>query len=101
MSLEVILGIVVVGIIVLSFLLGLLPKREPKEKYFNCSRCGEFSQHNSRTIEAWCNKKTNFFVRLATQSGLNPVPSKNCSGQVITIRREDRLVVLVLFFLSY
>lgn len=63
MSLEVTLGIVVIGIIVLSFLLGLLPKREPKEKHFNCSRCGAFSQHNSRTIEAWRNKKNQFFCQ--------------------------------------
>lgn len=63
MSLEVILGIVFIGFIVLGFLLRLLPKREPKEKYFNCSRCGAFSQHNHRTIEAWRNKKNQFFCQ--------------------------------------
>jgi len=61
MSPEVIFGIVIAGIIALSFVSRLLPKRQPKEKHFKCARCGAVSHHTERTIEAWRNNKTKFF----------------------------------------
>lgn len=61
MSPEYIIGAVVVGVVVLSLIGKLVPKRQPKEKHFKCSRCGVVSQHTERTIEAWRNNKTKFF----------------------------------------
>ena len=63
MSPEVIIGIVVAGVIALSLVGKLLPKRQPKETRFKCSRCGAVSQHTERTIEAWRNNKTKFFCQ--------------------------------------
>jgi hypothetical protein len=61
MSPDVLIGAVVAGIIVLSFLGKLLAKRQPKEKHFKCARCGSISRHTSRTIQAWRSNKTKFF----------------------------------------
>jgi hypothetical protein len=61
MSPELIIGAVFVGVIVLSLIGKLMPKHQPKEKHFNCARCGAVSQHTERTIEAWRKNKTKFF----------------------------------------
>ncbi|WP_157203508.1 MULTISPECIES: hypothetical protein [Methylomicrobium] len=61
MSSEAIFGVIIAGVIVLSFVSKLLPKRQPKEKSFKCARCGVVSRHTERTIEAWRNNKTKFF----------------------------------------
>ncbi len=63
MSPEVIIGIIIAGVMALSLVSKLLPKRQPKETRFKCSRCGAVSQHTERTIEAWRNKKTKFFCQ--------------------------------------
>jgi len=60
---EVIFGILIVGMVVLTFVGRLLPKSRPKEKNFKCSRCRTFSPHTERTIEAWRKKKTKFFCQ--------------------------------------
>jgi len=61
MSSEAIFGVIIAGIIVLSLVGRLIPKRQPKEKSFKCARCGVVSRHTERTIEAWRNNKTKFF----------------------------------------
>ena len=63
MSPELIIGAVIVGVVVLSFVGKLLPKRQPKETHFKCARCGAVSRHTERTIEAWHNNKTRFFCQ--------------------------------------
>ena len=63
MSPETIIGIVVAGVVALSLIGKLLPKRQPKETHFKCSRCGTNSRHTERTIEAWRNNKTKFFCQ--------------------------------------
>ena len=63
MSPEVIIGAVIVGVVVLSFIGKLLPKRQPKETHFKCARCGTVSRHTERTMEAWRNNKTKFFCQ--------------------------------------
>lgn len=60
---EVIFGIIIAGVIVLSFLSKLLPRHQPKEKHFKCVRCGAVSRHTERTIEVWRNNKTKFFCQ--------------------------------------
>jgi hypothetical protein len=61
MSLKAIFGIIIAGVIVLSFVSRLLPKRRPKETNFKCARCCAISRHTDRTIAAWRNNKTKFF----------------------------------------
>ena len=63
MSPEIIIGIAIASIVVLTFVSKLLPKSSPKEKQFKCLRCGTFSPHTERTIEAWRNNKTKFFCQ--------------------------------------
>lgn len=76
MSPELIFGIVIAGVVVLSFVGKLLPKRQPKEKHFKCSRCGTVSPHTERTIEAWRNKKTKFFCQACHAKWLQSRPAK-------------------------
>ncbi len=63
MSPELIIGAVIVGVVVLSLVGKLMPKRQPKESHFKCARCGAVSRHTERTIEAWRNNKTKFFCQ--------------------------------------
>ncbi|MEN9481747.1 MAG: hypothetical protein RLZZ298_3142 [Pseudomonadota bacterium] len=63
MSPELIFGIVIVAVFVLFFVSKLFPKPQPKEKHFQCARCGAISRHTERTIEAWRNKKAKFFCQ--------------------------------------
>jgi len=63
MSPELIFGAVIVGVVVLSLVGKLMPKRQPKEAHFKCARCGTVSRHTERTIEAWRNNKTKFFCQ--------------------------------------
>lgn len=63
MAPEMIFGIAAVIVAVLAFVAWLLPKRQPPEKFFKCSRCKTPSKHNNRTIEAWRNNKTKFFCQ--------------------------------------
>jgi hypothetical protein len=74
MSPEVIFGIIIASVIVLSFLGKLLPKRQPKEKHFKCARCGTISRHTERTIEAWRNNKTKFFCQACHSKWLQSRP---------------------------
>jgi len=74
MSLEVIFGIAIAGVIALSFVSKLLPKRQPKEKHFKCSHCGAVSCHTERTIEAWRNSKTRFFCQTCHAKWLQSRP---------------------------
>jgi hypothetical protein len=63
MSLELIVGAVLVGAIVLTLVSKRLPKRQPKESHFKCARCGVVSRHTERTIDAWRNGKAKFFCQ--------------------------------------
>ena len=63
MSPEVLFGIIFAGFVVLFFVSKLLPKRQPKEKHFKCSRCGAVSPHTERTIDAWRKNRTKFFCQ--------------------------------------
>ena len=63
MSPEVVIAAVIAGVIVLSLLAKLLPRRRPKETHFKCARCTAVSLHNTRPIEAWRNNKTKFFCQ--------------------------------------
>jgi hypothetical protein len=74
MSPEVIAGILIAGIVFLSVVGKLLPKRRPKEDHFKCSRCGAVSQHTERTIEAWRKKKTKFFCQACHAKWLQSRP---------------------------
>lgn len=74
MSLETIVGIVVAGVIALSLIGKLLPKHQPKETHFKCSRCGANSRHTERTIEAWRNNKTRFFCQSCHANWLQSRP---------------------------
>lgn len=74
MSPEIIVGIVVAGVIALSLVGKLLPKRQPKETYFKCSRCTTVSRHTQRTIEAWRNDKTALFCQSCLAKGLQSSP---------------------------
>lgn len=77
---EVIFGIIFVGVIVLFFVSRLLPKRQPKEKSFKCARCGVFSRHTERTIEAWRNNKTKFFCPACHAKWLQSRPPQFSRG---------------------
>ena len=72
LSPEVIIGAVIAGIVVLSLLGKLLPKRRPKESHFKCARCGASSLHTGRTIEAWRNNKEKFFCQSCHAKWLDP-----------------------------
>lgn len=74
MSPELIFGAVVVAVLVLSFVSKIFPKPQPKEKHFQCARCGAISRHTERTIEAWRNKKTRFFCQTCHGKWLKSQP---------------------------
>lgn len=76
MSPEVIIGVVIAGIVALSLLGKILPKRRPKESHFKCARCGAVSQHTERTIEAWRNNKTKFFCQACHAKWLQSQPPR-------------------------
>jgi hypothetical protein len=80
MPAETILGIVVAVILVLGLVAKLLPKRQPKEKFFKCSRCHAVSRHTERTMEAWRNNKTKFFCQ--------PCHAKWLESQPVRIREQ-------------
>jgi len=67
MPTETIVGIAITVAIAAVLILGvvpkLIPKREPKEKFFRCSRCGTTTRHTERAKEAWRNNKTKFFCQ--------------------------------------
>lgn len=63
MPLDAIIGIALAAALVLAVVAKLIPKRQPKEKTFKCSRCNATSRHTGRTIEAWRNNKTQFFCQ--------------------------------------
>jgi hypothetical protein len=97
-SLEEIIGVVIVGIIVVSFLGRLSPKRRPKEKYFKCSRCGSVSPHTERTIEAWRNNKNKFFCQSCHAKWLQ-TRSRQEQDQSRGTSRSGCLGLIVLFTL--
>lgn len=58
------LGYVVLGVVlVLAIVLfpGLFFWKKPKAKTFTCTRCERLAPHTPRTIDAWRQKKTEFF----------------------------------------
>lgn len=63
MTLETIVGIAVIALVALALVARLIPKRQPPEKFFKCSRCHALTRHNNRTIEAWRNGKPRFFCQ--------------------------------------
>jgi hypothetical protein len=72
MPAETIFGIVVAAVLILGFVAKLLPKRQPKEKFFKCSRCNA----TSRTIEAWRSNKTKFFCQACHAKWLESQPPR-------------------------
>jgi hypothetical protein len=76
MPAETIFGIVVMAILVLGLVAKLLPKRQPKEKFFKCSRCNAVSRHTERTMEAWRNNKTKFFCQACHVKWLESQPPR-------------------------
>jgi hypothetical protein len=73
MAVEIIVIVVAVAI-VLGLVAKLLLKREPKEKFFKCSRCNAVSRHTERTIKAWRNHKTRFFCQACHAKWLESQP---------------------------
>jgi uncharacterized C2H2 Zn-finger protein len=71
---EIIFGIAVAAVAVLALVAKLLPKRQPAEKFFKCSRCNAVSRHNDRTIEAWRNNKNKFFCQACHAKWLQSRP---------------------------
>lgn len=98
MSPEMIFGIVVAGVIALTLLGKLLPKRQPKEKRFKCARCGEVSRHTERTIEARRNNKHKFFCQACHASWLQSRPRQERT-RVGGSSRSGCLGIVVLFAL--
>ncbi len=74
MTLETIFGIAVVAVVILALVATLLPKRQPSEKYFKCSRCHALTRHNNRTIEAWRDGKPKFFCQACHANWLRSRP---------------------------
>ena len=100
MSPELVIVAVIVGVVVLSFVGKLLPKREPKETYFKCARCGAVSRHTERTIEAWRNNKTKFFCQSCHAIWLNSrLPHERERFSSAGSSRSGCLGVAVLFAL--
>jgi hypothetical protein len=64
MSTETIVGIAITIMVILSlgFVVKLIAKRKPREKFFKCSRCGTTARHTERTIKAWRNFSRSSFA---------------------------------------
>jgi hypothetical protein len=71
---ELIFGVIVAGVVCLSIFEKLIPKNQPKERTFICTRCKLVSPHNQRTIEAWRNNKTTFFCQACHTKWLQSRP---------------------------
>ena len=100
MSPEVIVGVVIAGVVVLSLVGKLLPKRQPKEKHFKCARCGAVSPHTERTIEAWRNNKTKFFCQACHAKWLqSKPPQERARFSATDSSRSGCFGVVVLFAL--
>ncbi|MBE3024250.1 hypothetical protein [Janthinobacterium sp. GW458P] len=102
MSMELIFGAVIAGLVVM-FLAGKhFSRKLPKETHFECARCGTVARHNDRTIEAWRNNKTTYFCQPChlkwlhgrapreREGGISPAGSRSGS-------RSGCLGVVVLF----
>jgi len=79
MPTEITVGIAFIVAAILTFWLVawlMIAKREPKEKFFKCSRCGATTRHTKRTIEAWRNKKTRFFCQACHARWLESQPPR-------------------------
>ena len=76
MPAETIFVIVVAAIIILGLLAKLQHKRQPKEKFFKCSRCNAVSRHTERTIRAWRDNKTRFFCQACHVKWLESQPPR-------------------------
>ncbi|WP_133250745.1 hypothetical protein [Janthinobacterium sp. 78] len=63
MSMELIVGAVIAGLVVMFFAGKYFSKKLPKETHFECARCGTLARHTDRTIDAWRNNKTTFFCQ--------------------------------------
>lgn len=74
MAPETIFGIAVIVVAVLALVAKLVPKRQPPEKFFKCSRCHTLTRHNNRTIEAWRNGKPKFFCQACHANWLRSRP---------------------------
>ncbi|MGK5061054.1 hypothetical protein [Janthinobacterium sp. LB3P112] len=60
---ELIVGAIVAGLVVMLFAGKYFSKKLPKETHFECARCGTLARHTDRTIDAWRNNKTTFFCQ--------------------------------------
>ena len=97
---ELIVGAIVAGLVVMLFAGKYFSKKLPKEPHFECARCGTVARHTDRTIEAWRNNKTTFFcqschikwvhartprerARSATPAGSRSGSKSGCLGVVV------------------
>jgi hypothetical protein len=97
---ELIFGILIAGIVVLSFVGKLMPKRRPKEKNFKCSRCGASSPHTERTIEAWRMKNAKFFCQTCHAKWLQSRPhqEREQSSSRRTVGSQSGCLGIVVLF---
>jgi hypothetical protein len=95
---ELIVGAVIAGLVVMFFVGKHFSKKLPKETHFECARCGTLVRHTDRTIAAWRNNKTTFFcqachmkwvhARTPRERGTSPAASisgskSGCLGVVV------------------
>lgn len=100
MSPELVVVAIIVGILVVSLIGKLLPKRQPKETHFKCARCGAHSKHTDRTIEAWRNNKAKFYCPACHSKWLQSLPPRereNFSHLGNASSRSGCLGVVVVF----
>jgi hypothetical protein len=99
---ETIFGIAVIVVAVLALVAKLVPKRQPPERFFKCSRCHTLTRHNNRTIEAWRNGKPKFFCQACHSNWLRSHPPQDreqFSSSGSASAGSGCLGVLVLFVL--
>lgn len=102
MTPETIVGIAVIALVALALVARLIPKRQPPEKFFKCSRCHALTRHNNRTIEAWRNGKPRFFCQACHADWLRSRPPREreqFSSRGSAFRGSGCLGVVVLFAL--
>jgi hypothetical protein len=96
MPAETIFVILVAAMLVLGLVARLLLKRQPKEKFFKCSRCNAVSLHSERTIRAWRANKSRFFCQACHVKWLESQPPR-VREQFSSRRGSGCLGVLAVF----
>jgi hypothetical protein len=80
MSVEQIAVVGVVCVLLLAYVSSFF-RRKPPEPSFFCQKCKGTFPHNSRTIEAWRNKKTEFYCQTCHANWLRHNPHANEYGK--------------------